>query len=99
MLRGYRNHRQTPTAIKTRLEASSAIEITQHFAPPAPRLDIAADIANPWAQPCQSDNVADQVEHVHGIPPSFARTELRWQGKQEPSARAGETQANAEIAG
>ena len=34
-----------------------------------------------------------------GVSPGFARTELRWQGKQKPSARAGQTQAKAAIAG
>ena len=34
-----------------------------------------------------------------GVSPCFARTELRWQGKQKPFARAGQTQAEAAIAG
>ena len=34
-----------------------------------------------------------------GFSPCFARTELRWQGKKVPSAQAGQTQANAALAG
>lgn len=34
-----------------------------------------------------------------GFSPRFTRAELRWQGTQEPSARAGQTQAEAAMAG
>ena len=34
-----------------------------------------------------------------GFSPCFTSTELRWQGKQEPSARVGQTQAKAALAG